>query len=238
MAEEFQEALSERLTSAKKTNFTANKVINYLMTCWNYPWGKRRGKKVYENPFACLDVLRYSKKAIRVPLPYQIDSILGKMNEAEGRLYLQIMARTGARPGEARETRWEDILFDEGMIILCTSKKRDGIRTPRRIILPADLLSDLKFWRELNDEAIYVFQQEGRVEPRVPRVASWARKIQARACKLAGMEYFHPHIYRHYFTRKLLNDRVPLTRAPGDFRPRGFYHHGEVHRTAKGNRVC
>jgi len=212
MAEEFQEALSERLASAKKTNYTANKVVNHLMTCWNYPWGKRRGKKVYENPFACLDMLRYSKKVIRVPLPSQIDLILEKMNEAEGRLYLQIMARTGARPGEARETRWEDVLFDEGSIILWTSKKRDGIRTPRRIILEDDLLADLKFWRELNDQAIYLFQQEGKVEP---RTHSWAKKVQARACKLAKLEYFHPHVYRHYFTRKLLNDRVPLTELQG-----------------------
>jgi integrase len=134
-----------------------------------------------------------------------------KAAEGEGRAYLELLKGTGARPGEARFLKWEDVNIDQKpySVTLYTRKKKDGSRTPRRILIDTRLASILRKWRESVSGTAYLFQQDSR---EAPRDKHWATNVQKKACDAAKIPYFNPHSWRHWFTSKLVEDNEDLVK--------------------------
>jgi len=189
------------LAKRGKGRYDVNKALVALQAAWNAPWGHRRGPREYPtNPFAWTDRFPIDKKAKYIPSIEDAKKVIDAATGL-GKIYLTLMLETGARPSEARTTKWEDV--GEGHVILYTRKKKGGHLTPRRIPIPDELSLALQGLRTFNPDAVYVFQQHRAVEPHVHR---WAQNIQIKACKDAGVRYFNLHSWRHYHASKLADE--------------------------------
>jgi integrase len=199
------------LQCRKKSRVTVNKAMVARQSAWNCPWGSRPAPRKYPfNPFSDVERFSIEKPAKILPADKKAKAVL-KAAEGEGRLYLEVLKGTGARPGEARLLKWDDVYIDQKpySVILYTRKKKDGSRTPRRILIDNRLASILRKWHEWNLEAVYLFQQATR---EIPRDKHWATNVQKKACEAAGVPYFNPHCWRHWFTSKLVEDNEDLVK--------------------------
>jgi integrase len=195
----------------KKSRVTVNKALIALQSAWNCPWGSRRVPREYPfNPFSHVERFSIEKPAKILPTDKQARAVL-KAADGEGRVYLEVLKGTGARPGEARLLKWDDVFIDQKpySVTLYTRKKKDGSRTPRRILIDNRLVSVLRKWREWNLEAVYLFQQASH---EAPRDKHWATDAQKKACEAAKVPYFNPHCWRHWFTSKLVEENEDLVK--------------------------
>ncbi len=202
MVAELKNKWGNDLRARGKSMDDINRTIGFLQTAWNGPWDTKRGPREYPgNPFAYIERYAKDKKAKKYPTDEQVKAALGKIN-GEKHLYLRILHETGARPGEGLQIAWEDVAIDQPpcSIILWTSKKRGGGRTPRKKIIGPDLALKLRKWRKKNAKSVYVFQQD---EHEKPRVYGWAVDVQELACKNAQINYFTLHGWRHFYASKL-----------------------------------
>ena len=200
--EKWAERYAADLIRRGKGKYEVNKSMIALQITWNSPWGRKRGPREYPvNPFSWSDRFPIEKKAIFIPSVEDAEKVLGAASGL-GKIYLSIMVETGARPGEARNLKWEDV--GAGHVILYTRKKIGGNLTPRRVPISEDLSLALKGSRTFHPDDVYVFQQR---EKAAPHVYLWAMKIQVKACKDAGVRYFKLHSWRHYHASKLADGK-------------------------------
>jgi integrase len=198
MVEKWSEKWAADLISRGKSRLYVNKALVALQSCWNRPWGTRRHKEADPNPFQIVERFQVEHRAKAMPTDKQAKKVLAAAR-GEGRLYLEIMAETGARPGEARNLRLEDVSFGPPpMVVLYTRKKRGGHRTPRKVGISEKLAQRIRRWAREKD-ITYLFQQRGTDEPRTVR---WALNIQKAACQAAKIPYFPLHSWRHWHASK------------------------------------
>jgi integrase len=210
--ENLTEKWAEDLVSRKKSRLTVNKALVALQAAWNSPWGSRRAERTYPyNPFAMIERFSVEKRAKQIPTEAQARKILNKA-KGEGRIYLEFLKGTGARPGEARFLQWTDLNISQRPYYadLYTRKKKDGSRTPRRVPIDQDLAMMLRKWRKENSTTVYVFQQYGQ---EMPHDKHWATDVQKDACESAKVPYFTPHSWRHWHTSRLIKDKVDLAKV-------------------------
>ena len=123
---------------------------------WYAPWGIRRRPRQYPtNPFFWIEHFPMEHKAKFIPSEEDAKKVLNGAQGA-GKIYLVVLAETGARPGEARELKWDNP--GDSHLVLFTRKKRGGHLTPRRVPVPRELVESLRELRACNPDAIYVFK--------------------------------------------------------------------------------
>ncbi len=209
-AEEWAADLLERGLSRKQVN----SALTMLEATWNKPWGlKRKERDFPRNPFALVERYSLEKKAKFLPTDAQAAKVL-MAAPPKGRLALEIMIGTGARPSEAVQLQWADIQAEQEpcSLVLYTRKKSGGSLTPRRVPISPDLAGRLRSWRKQNPETHYVFQRDsgdGEGQP-LPNTYSWLRRIQERACDSSGISRFSLHSWRHLFASRLAREGKSL----------------------------
>jgi integrase len=125
------------------------------------------------------------------------------------------MAHTGARVGEAIAVRWEDIEDGaHGRTVKLVSRKGTGVARTRRVPLNAMAMSALKEQARLSRLTGPIASRKGRLF-RNTRGDGWGseRMLEnhlAAARKLAGIEDFRLHDFRHTFASLLVQKGVAL----------------------------
>jgi len=201
MVESWAEKWAKDLLSRGRSRLYVNKALIALQSCWNRPWGVRRKKETVHNPFALVDRFPVEHRVRKMPTDVQARKVLRAL-KGEKRIYLEILAETGARPGEGRNVKVEDVSQKPPTIILYTRKKRGGDRTPRRVGISEALAARIGKWLKGKD-VTYVFQQKGTDDPRTVR---WTLNLQMEACEKAKVPYFPPHSWRHWHTSKMVKE--------------------------------
>jgi integrase len=201
--EKWAEKWAHDLEERGKSRLTVNKALVAIQSAWNCPWGTRRAERKYPyNPFALVERFSIEHRAKILPSDKQVIKVVEKA-KGEGRLFLELLKATGARPGEARNLQWTDVNISQKpfSVVLYTRKKKGGSRTPRRIPIEPELTNLLRKWRKKNPKTVYVFQQDYQ---EAPRDKHWATDVQREACEAAKVPYFNPHSWRHWHASKLL----------------------------------
>ena len=199
---------AEDLTKRGKSRLRVNKALVNLQAAFNCPWESRRAERTYAyNPFALIERYSIEKKAKRVPTIRQAKKVLKAAQAGEKRLFIEVQIETGARPGEAMKIKISDVSFSPPSIVLYTRKKRGGSLTPRRVPISKEFADRLKRWIRKSGNNVYLFQQDGREEPRTER---WALNLQMKACKDAKVPYFTLHCWRHWHASKLVREKKSL----------------------------
>ncbi len=201
--EEWAEKWAADLQARGKSRITVNKALVALQAAYNCPWGTRRAERKYPyNPFALTERFSVEHKGIFLPSDAQVKKVI-KSAQGEGKLFLEFLKETGARPGEGLNTMWTDLSIHQKpySVTLYTRKKKGGSRTPRRILIERELARKLRKWRNENPQTVFVFQQNGR---EAPHDKHWATDIQKDACEKAKVFYFTPHAWRHWHASKIV----------------------------------
>lgn len=201
MVETWTEKWSKDLLARGRSRLYVNKALVALQSCWSRPWGVRRKKEIVHNPFALVDRFPVERRLRMMPTDIQAGKVL-RILKGEKRIYLEILAETGARPGEARNLKAEDVSFHPPAVILYTRKKSGGDRTPRKVEISARLAAKIGKWLKGKD-VTYVFQQRGTDDSRTVR---WAWNLQMEACDKAKVPYFPLHSWRHWHTSKKVKE--------------------------------
>ncbi|MCF8048717.1 MAG: tyrosine-type recombinase/integrase [Desulfarculaceae bacterium] len=190
---------------------TVNDWLRYSATAFNEPWGRKRARRLKAaNPFEFVDRYSVEHRAKYVPTPQEVAAIR-LAADGEFRLYVEIVAETAARVGEARALAWEDVILPGARptVVLYTRKTATGDRLPRRVGIQPELVSAFKAWRRAQGPGrVYVFQQE---EKEAAHHDIWVRKNLAAACQRAKVPYFPPGCFRHYRASKWADDGKSLT---------------------------
>ncbi len=207
LAEDVADGFYANQMERGKSGDQANKLLVALRTAWNEPWARRRGPRLRPNPWA-LDDYSVERRAKYIPTEAEMTAVLLAAAPVEFKIYIELLRGTGARPGEGRSLRWQDV--EAGRVVLWTAKKSGGNRTPRRVPVSQPLAERLAWWRRqgAQEGAVFVFQ---RADQEAHRGQTWARKGQVRACQQAGVPFFSLHSYRHFYASRLAQDRrIPL----------------------------
>lgn len=192
------------------TNKTANRYLRTLKAFWN--WTARRNS-VGENPFFSIEPYPEDEATLYVPSTEDVIAVLSVAEEWE-RDFLNVLVKTGARPGEVRMLTWDDVDFSRGTITLWTRKRKGGTRQPRTLNMSAQLTEALqRLFRERKSE-LHVFVNQETGEPftrqsrpykflmeRLCRRASEARK-QADS-EAADIKPFTFYSFRHFVATRV-----------------------------------
>ena len=180
----------------------ANRALRYLATAFNGPWESKRLPRDYpRNPFL-IPLFPEGYRPPYVPPDDDVAACLAVHNDEKG-LFLRFLAETGARQGEGRGLRIQDLEADRGLAVLYTRKKKGGHLTPRRVPISAGLASELT---AIPANPYFFSQKKG-----TPRSVRWALNLQIAACKAAEVKYFSLHSYRHWRACKWADEGLRLS---------------------------
>ena len=190
-----------------------NDALKLLQATWNRPWSSRRKKREFtDNPFAQAERFAQETRAKYLPTDAQV-ARLRIVARPEWRLLIEVLLGTGARPDEVIKIQWVDVQVDQEpfSVVLYTQKKRGGHRKGRRVPITGDLAARFRSWRRQNPESHFTFQRTDTETPQ-PRTYWWMIGIQKKICPAAGVKYFPPHSYRHWWASRLYRDGVDRAR--------------------------
>ncbi len=182
MVQEMAEAWAQDLIDRGRSRLFVNKALVALQSTWNQPWGSRRGRKAAYNPFAVAERFPVELGVKRIPTEDQIRK-LKNIATPKQKLFIELAAETGARPGELLRMGWEDV---EGeTVTLKTRKKKGGDLTPRKVK--------------------YVLRKPKRAKGRIfPYSPWWPDHFMRKLCAEAKIPPFTAHALRHYHASRLI----------------------------------
>ncbi len=160
-----------------------------------------------------------SQASIRPFSEAQLADLLSAARDHQDRTLLTLLARTGARPGEASALKWSDIDFDAREILIERALYRGRLGSPktgkrRRVDMSRELataLSALRIQREreqlrgLHTDWIFC-GRHGQ-----PLTDHALRAIFDRTMKHAGLSGHTTYDLRHTFASALLQNGAPIT---------------------------
>jgi integrase len=170
---------------------------------------------------------RQTRKEGRTFTPSQARSLLASLQGHRNEALYSLMLSTGLRRGEALGLRWDDLDFDDGMLLVQRQLKREGGRlvladtktakSRRAVNLPTPMIAVLKAHRVRQAEdrlklgsawtdSGYVFTTSigTPIDPR-----NLYRDFKG-VCRDAGLGNWHPHELRHSAASLMLAQGVKL----------------------------
>lgn len=144
-----------------RTNKTANRYLSNLKAFWN--WTAKRNA-IGENPFFSIAPYPEEVVPVYVPSTEDVRAVLSVAEKWE-RDFLNVLVKTGARPGEVRLLTWDDVDFSRGTITLWTRKRKGGSRQPRTMNMSAQLAEALKELFKARQGETHVFVNQETGEP-------------------------------------------------------------------------
>lgn len=187
-----------------------NRCLSFLATAFNGPWHTKRATREYpQNPFL-VEQFPQDNTQRYVPPDRDAEAVLSlaPFFGTERWLFLNILANTAARQGEARRLRWVDLEWDRGMLTLWTRKKSGGTKKPRRLPVGSELVRLFRLWRTCCPSPELLFPGEGQGGHKKRR---WALDTQDNACAFARVVRFTPHSWRHWRACKWADEGLRLS---------------------------
>lgn len=179
-------------------NKTTNRHIKNLKALWN--WHRKRGFQGI-NPFT--SVIPYPEDInIRyIPPVEDVEAVLQVAEEWQ-KDFLHVLAKTGARPGEIRSLRWEDIDLNRETITLWTRKRKGGAKQPRILNMSPQLTEVMRrrFGEKANSKYVFTNPFTGKPLGRLDRPY---RYMMERLCKKAKVKFFTFYALRHFVATRL-----------------------------------
>lgn len=163
------------------TNKTANRYLRTLKALWN--WSARR-YLMPPNPFNVIEPYPEDTALRYIPPTENVVAVLTVAQEWE-RDFLNVLVKTGARPGEVRTLNWQDVDFSRGTITLWTRKRKHGQREPRTLNMSDQLAECLKRRFEQRRDEIWVFVNEETGKP-FTRQSRPYKFLMERLCERAN----------------------------------------------------
>ncbi len=147
----------------------------------------------------------YPKKNKKIPVVlsvWEVGKMISCTNNIKHKLILKLLYGCGFRVSEIVNLRKNDILFEEGLIIVRLGKgKKD-----RYVKIPDSILNEIKSYLDFNeDDYLFVSQRRGKLSVKT------IQKIVENSAKKAGIrKKVHPHTLRHSFATHLLENGTDL----------------------------
>ncbi len=187
-----------RSIQSAKGNKSANRHLRNLKAMWN--WHKREGR-VVDNPWDKVAPLPEEEAIKLVPTQEDVYAILLAAQPWE-KDYLRLLLGTGARPGEIRRLRWDEVNFERRVIFLWTRKRKGGQKTYRAVPMNDTLHEILaRRWQGRGHDT-HVFINPSTGQP-------WSKHnhpikyMMDRLCARVGIDAFDLYSLRHYVAQRL-----------------------------------
>lgn len=153
--------------------------------------------------------IEYPKRPFRLPTILTRDEILRMINNTTNpkhKLVIEFIYATGARVSEAVKMKINDILFEEGIVIIREGKGRKD----RQVMLSEKLKTEIKeFLKFQNPEGEYIFFNS--LFPSKHISIKTAQIIVEKAAKMAGIKKdVSCHTLRHSFATHLLENGTDI----------------------------
>lgn len=204
--EDISEAQSEAFISfiqSTTTNKTANRYLRTLKAFWN--WTSRR-HSIGSSPFIIIQPYPEDSPHRYIPPTEDVIAVLGAARQWE-RDFLNVLLKTGARPGEIRALQWNDVDFSRATITLWTRKRKSGQSEPRTMNMSAQLTEVLKrrFQERASETWVFINEVTGKPFTRQSRPVKY---LMERLCKAASTDErpikpFTFYAFRHFVATRL-----------------------------------
>jgi len=192
--------LAYRMSEQKRDYSTVNGDYSALQWFYKYVLNREWNVRKLIRP-------RKEHRLPRYITPSQVSALLTATSCAKHRVMMLMYYSTGLRMSEARLLKWEDVLFEEGLLLVrCGKGAKD-----RLAVLPADLASRLQAYRKTQRATQqYVFEGKTMGKPIAPKTIQWGF-VKAR--EKAGLpKWVTAHVLRHsYATASIKNGTDLLT---------------------------
>lgn len=136
------------------------------------------------------------------------------LNVVKGQDYLMLkfFELTGARAKEVFMQKWSDILFDQDLIYIWSSKRTPEEKELDYIPMDAELKELLLEWKENQPmETEYVFVNDDPKSKGYDKPFKDRRRFMRNACEQAGVPYFGFHSIRRLTAMQLLDAGHPMS---------------------------
>lgn len=189
-----------RAVQSAKGNKSANRHLRNLKALWN--WHRKEGR-LAENPWSMVMTLPEEEAIKRVPTQEDVFAILLAACPWE-KDYLHMLLKTGARPGEIRRLRWDEVNLERRVIFLWTRKRKGGQKTYRAAPMNDTLLEILtRRWKGRGrDTHVFVNPETGQPWSKHNHPIKY---LMDRLCQRAGIEFFDLYSLRHYAAQRLVD---------------------------------
>jgi integrase len=190
---------------AKLASQTFVHELETLRTVFDY--GRKHGL-VLNNPAAAIKRPKVTFSKAVIPTRDQFVKLVAQIRESDNRAdsqrkskagadLVEFLAYSGARIGEARSARWDDVNFQTNMIRIHGTKSEQSDR-----IIP--MTGALR-------EFLLRLHSESNPAPadRILKIDS-AKKSLTTACKKAGFPKFSHHDFRHFFATTCIESGVDI----------------------------
>jgi integrase len=158
------------------------------------------------NPADSIEKRSPKPKELRLPSQEEFRLLVQEMQQAGGRLsiafseFVELLAYSGCRIGEARNVKWEDCDFEKGVLVVRgdpdEATKNSEIR---RVPINPSLRGLLERMRKPDTQP----------EDAVTKVVRCQRAID-RACERLGIERVTHHDFRHLFATRCIESGVDV----------------------------
>lgn len=205
----------------KRLEEVSPRTVNIELSCLSHMLNKAvEWKYIRESPFKGVKLLKYDKKPPRFLTKKEVRKLL-ECSSPWLTPIITVMLNTGIRDGERRNLKFDDIDFDNKIVLVRASKTRDFREIPMHEEVEETLRWLRKNYISPNSDKVvvrkehqkeYVFcNDDGSPVLRITKTFS-------NACKKAGLKGVTPHTLRHTFASQMVmsgNDLVTVKQFLG-----------------------
>lgn len=145
------------------------------------------------------------------PTSADFDKVLSVV-KGQDYVMLKAFELTGARRKEVFGLKWSDILFDQDLIYIWSSKRTPEEKELDYIPMDAELKELLLEWKEKQPmETEYVFVNDDPKSKGYGKPFKDRRRFMHNVCEQAGVPYFGFHSIRRFTAMQLLDAEHPMS---------------------------
>lgn len=142
----------------------------------------------------------------RIPTVEEVSKLVNSILDPRDKAAVTLLAKTGIRRGELLRIDVDDINWEEYSITLKATPKRSN----RIVFFDDECAILLKRWLKAREKlnpktkALFINYQSGK---RIDRNTIY--RIVVEHAKKLGLNWLHPHIFRHFFTTHMVRAGMP-----------------------------